>query len=373
MNTNAQRRKTGDVPAMRVLVLWASETSPNLGVRALARGSRDYILRVWPEAEFTFADFGQRPRELPWGSMTSLIRERLSGRLGMMRWLRGFDLIWDTRSGDSFADIYGMGRLSVMSSVHEFARQAGVLIAMAPQTIGPFTTRRGRFLARRTLRRSGLVLARDPRSAEAAAALGRPVDSTVTDLVFGIDQPEAAESRDVLLNVSGLLWNENSHVDAFSYRSAIYAIIDALIAQGRRVTLLPHVLESASKDNDVPTARALAKLYGDKVDLFIPEGLDDARSVIASANVLVGARMHACLNALSTGVPAIAMAYSRKFDPLLRAIEWPYVVSLASSTDAAAEVLAALATSELTEQAVRTLALANELLGNALPVLRNIR
>jgi hypothetical protein len=44
-----------------------------------------------------------------------------------------------------------------------------------------------------------------------------------------------------------------------------------------------------------------------------PPDLDDARSIIAGSRVLVGARMHACLNALSTGVPAIAMSYSRKF------------------------------------------------------------
>ena len=358
---------------MRILVLWAGEISPNLGVRALARGSRDLLRRVWPDAEFTFADFGQRPPAVPWGSVRSLARERVTGRLGMQRWLAGFDLVWDTRSGDSFADIYGLGRPGVMSSLHEYARQAGTPVVLAPQTIGPFTTRRGRLLARLTLRRSGLVFARDPRSAEVAKQLGRPVDATVPDLVFGIEQPTPAEPHDVLVNVSGLLWSPNTHVDHERYRATTRRIISALITQGRHVTLLPHVLDSANRDNDVPTAGELIAEFGGAVDHYVPEGLDDARAVIASANVLIGARMHACLNALSTGVPAIALAYSRKFEPLTRSIEWPHVVSLSTSSEPADDVLAILADARIGEQARHTRERAAELLAGAVPLIRGFR
>ena len=354
---------------MRVLVLWASDVSPNLGVRALARGSHDFLRRVWPDCEFVFADFGQRPPQLPWGSARSLARERLTGRLGMQRWFAGFDLIWDTRSGDSFADIYGLRRLGVMSSVHEYASHSGTPVVMAPQTIGPFVTRRGRLLARRTLRRSALVLARDPQSADAASRLGRDPDAVVTDLVFGIDQPKPADPHDVVLNVSGLLWQPNSHVDHEIYRASIRTIIGGVLSEGRRVTLLPHVLDSANHDNDVPTAFALMEEFDSRIEVYVPEGLDDARSVIASATVLVGARMHACLNALSTGVPAIAMAYSRKFEPLMRALDWPYVVSLTEPADPGADVLALMKDPELASRAVRARDSGQELLALAVPLL----
>ena len=120
---------------VRVLVLWADEHSPNLGVRA------------WPAAAATsslgLARRGVRVRRLhvssaggAVGRVRSLVRERVTGRLGMKRWLEGFDLVWDTRSGDSFSDIYGSHRHSVMSAVHEFAAQAGRPVVMAPQTIG---------------------------------------------------------------------------------------------------------------------------------------------------------------------------------------------------------------------------------------------
>jgi colanic acid/amylovoran biosynthesis protein len=354
---------------MRILILWAGELSPNLGVRALGRGSRDFLRRVWPDAEFTFADFGQRPHEIPWGRARSLWRERLTGRLGMQRYFREFDLVWDTRSGDSFADIYGLGRLVVMSLVSEFARQAGVRVVLAPQTIGPFQTPRGRALAARTLRRSALVFARDPESAITASHLGREVDATVTDLVFGIDQPRVVEAHDVLLNVSGLLWNPNPHVDNVAYQSTVRGIISALIADGRSVTLLPHVLDSADHDNDVPTAHALVEEFDGAINVYVPQGLDDAREVIASARILIGARMHACLNALSTGVPAIAMAYSRKFEPLLRSIEWPHVVDLTDNAVVTSSVLEMVRDRSLVSQARSSRDRAQQLLTRAIPLL----
>ena len=202
---------------MRAAVLWASEASTNLGVRALARGSRDLLRRVDPDVEVEFVDFGHRPAELRFGRPRSLVRERLFNEHGMMRWLRGFDLIWDTRSGDSFADIYGPDRHWKMSLLHEFAAQAGVPTVLAPQTIGPFHSATGRRLARRNLRRSALAYARDPASVEAARDLGRPVDRLASDLVFGIDQPAPGESPDVLFNVSGLLLQPNSHLDHVAY------------------------------------------------------------------------------------------------------------------------------------------------------------
>lgn len=348
--------------AVRILVAWADDSSANLGVRALGEGSVDLLRRMWPGAEFEFMNYGRRPAQIPWGRDRSLLRERVTGRKGMMRWLGDFDLVWDTRSGDSFADIYGLPRHVTMSLVHEFAVQAGTAVALAPQTIGPFRTARGRALARRTLQRSRLVFARDPLSAAASAQLGRRADATASDLVFGLDQPSASVRRDVLLNVSGLLWHGDAHVDAASYRTAVHGIIQGLLAEGRAVTLLPHVLDSDNADNDVPTARALADEYGGRVDLHVPQDLSDARSVIAGAQLVIGARMHACLNALSTGTPSVAMAYSRKFAPLMDSIGWDHVVQIAGADDLAGAVLARARRDGLAEDAAAAMERGQQLL-----------
>lgn len=306
----------------RILVLWANESSPNLGVAALAKGSQQLLHRAYPNADITFANYGARPAAIPWGQPRSLIRERVLPRYGMQDYFSQFDLVWDTRSGDSFASIYGYQRHLTMSMVHEFAAQSAACVVMAPQTIGPFDTRTSRVLAKRTLRRSRFVFARDPESAQAAAKLGCFPDVTTTDLAFAIDPPTPSVPRDVLLNVSGLLWSENPHVSAAGYRRAVKEIALRLRAVGRQVTLLAHVLDSPDPDNDVPAIRALGRELGDDVELVIPTSLDSVREAIASSQLVIGARMHACLNALSTGVPTVPLAYSRKFAPLLQSVGW---------------------------------------------------
>jgi polysaccharide pyruvyl transferase WcaK-like protein len=313
---------------MRILILWADERSPNLGVRALGSGTASLVQRVWPEAEITFQNYGHRAREVPFGRIRSLLKERASGTLGMQRWLGGYDLVVDTRSGDSFTDGYGLHRLAIMTAVAEFASQADVPVVLGPQTIGPFATRRGRMLARRSLHRSVLTMARDEESARRSAQLGYPADVLTTDVVFALPAVAVDRTRDVILGVSGLLWNRNPHVDSARYRDVVSRLHRRLTDSGRQVSLLAHVLDSPASDNDVPAIREFEKTAARGAELLVPTGLQEVRAILASANAVVASRMHACLNALSVGTPAIPLAYSRKFEPLLRGIGWNHTVDL---------------------------------------------
>lgn len=338
---------------MKVLVAWADDVSPNLGVRALGRGSIDLLSAVHPNAEFEVMNYGSRPDVISW-SPRALLKNRVVSNSGMMDWLSSFDVYWDTRSGDSFADIYGMERHRTMSLIHEFATQAGVQCVMAPQTIGPFSKRTAKWMAKRNLKRSSLVFARDTKSADAAAALGRPVDVLTTDLVFAIDQPFSSTPRDVILNVSGLLWQPNPHIDYEEYRRSVRLVIEGLRSDGRAITLLPHVLESKDPDSDIAAAHTIHAEYDGEFELVVPADLDSARSILAAAQVVIGARMHACLNALSTGTPAVAMAYSRKFRPLLAELGWNDVVEVRDASSTSSAILAAVRSPHLADRARTT-------------------
>ncbi|MDO8106804.1 polysaccharide pyruvyl transferase family protein [Isoptericola sp. b441] len=353
---------------MRILVLWADDVSPNLGVRALGQGTAALVRQVWPEAEVSFQNFGRGPSPLPFREPRTLVREAVTHRYGLVRWLGGFDLILDTRSGDSFADIYGIKRLLTMSTVAELAARAGTPLVLAPQTIGPFGTKRGQLLGRRSLRTASVVMARDAESAEAAARAGRPVDVHTTDVVFALPAPPVARSHDVLLNVSGLLWNPGPHIDAERYRATVRAVADGLVAEGREVALLAHVLESPSADNDVPAATELGRELG--LEVLLPTNLDEVRLMVGGAALVVGSRMHACLNALSMGTAAIPLAYSRKFAPLLDELGWPHTIDLRSSADPA-EAVVALARTDLDRHVAKVRTTAGDLLRPALDALRS--
>jgi polysaccharide pyruvyl transferase WcaK-like protein len=248
--------------------------------------------------------------------------------------------VLDTGAGDSFSDIYGIKRLAQISMVTRAADAAGVETVLLPQTIGPFGSSLSRALARFRLRAAADVMVRDPQSAKALDRLGFPDYEVASDLVFLLPAPNSNPPKiiDVLLNVSGLLWTSSTLGDSNQYQSDIRRLIERLESNGRVVTLLPHVLENATEDNDLIAISALLD-WRPSLDVVIPTSLESVRETIASASLVIGSRMHACLNALSMGVPAIPWAYSRKFGPLLEAVGWSHVVDLRFAHDPVADTL----------------------------------
>ena len=127
-----------------VLVLWADDRSPNFGVRVLGAGTEALARRVWPEASFIFYNYGARTAPVRLGSLPALGREAVTRRGGLGRWFATFDLVLDTRAGDSFADIYGLAGWRPCAAATEFAHRSGVPVVLSPQTIGPFASRAAR-------------------------------------------------------------------------------------------------------------------------------------------------------------------------------------------------------------------------------------
>lgn len=315
---------------MRVLLLRADGRSANLGVRALREGTETLVKRAFGEETVVHAqnfDGGDTGAAF---NRRAVAKDFLRPNGPIKSVLREYDVVIDVCGGDSFTDIYGMKRLALVLYTQRTSQRLGLPTILGPQTIGPFERSFSRRLAAGSLRRMSLVFSRDHASTSEAAALGRPVDLAATDVVFALPDPQQENRKGVIVNVSGLLWNDNRHVDSGRYRADIRSLIEGLLADGRSVSLLAHVLDSSSHDNDVPAVRSLAEEYGGHVTTIIPASLADARREIAASELVIGSRMHACLNALSTGTPAIPWAYSRKFAPLLEDVGWTHLVNLRS-------------------------------------------
>lgn len=334
---------------MRALVLWADDRSTNLGVRALASGTAALVHRVWPDATIELQAFRQGAAPVPVNTRALLAALSRTDR-SLVEWLAGYDLVVDTRAGDSFADIYGLKRLAFMTALTKLSTIAGTKVVMGPQTIGPFGTAVGRRVGRYALDKADVVMARDHASATYASEMGRPVDVLSTDVVFALPVPVVPRTRDVVLNVSGLLWHPGPHVDAEQYRRAVLDVHRRLTAQGRTVSLLAHVIDADGPDNDVPAIRAVASLVDPEAEVIVPATLNEVREVTASAQLVIASRMHACLNALSVGTPAIPLAYSRKFAPLLQDLGWRHTIDLRTDDDIPAKVAALAADDGLSAQ-----------------------
>lgn len=319
---------------VNALILWADDASPNLGVRVLSRGAESLIRRVLDSPlEVSRVNFGDSSVKF---GPAAIFRDFFGFRRPIRQLCANHELIFDTGAGDSFADIYGLRRLLVLDYVRWTAvKRANRTLISLPQTIGPFESPLGAQLGAFGARMGEAWFARDHVSLAYARDQLGVTPKPSTDLVFALDDEASRggpKNRDVLLNVSGLIWNSSTGVDASEYRSLIHSLVDSLQHGGREVGLIAHVLDNPSTDNDVPVVKQLAEETG--CEAIIPNDLDHARRLIAGSRLLIGSRMHACLNALSVGVPAVAMAYSRKFTPLFAGISWWPAVELAGgSTD----------------------------------------
>lgn len=247
-------------------------------------------------------------------------------------------VVGDIRGGDSFSDIYG-----IKNFLYGFVMAWTIVlvrghIVQFPQTYGPYSTRLGRFLAGVLLRRSSVIIARDTESLAVAKALTRPsADVRLSpDVAFALpavlpplisfDPPATSTKRNVIgINVNGLMYNggytrRNMFGLQLDYPAFMVQLVRELLAEcDGEIRLIPHTFAPPGHvESDVDASKAvLAGLAPDdrtRVRLLAGEyNQSELKGIIGQSNFFVGARMHACIAALSQGIPCVAVAYSRKF------------------------------------------------------------
>ncbi len=88
--------------------------------------------------------------------------------------------------------------------------------------------------------------------------------------------------------------------------------------------LVPHVNVNRGEGDPVACDeifRDLQRIYPDRIFMLKPPYSErEIKHVIAQCDFFVGARMHACIAALSQCTPAAAMAYSDKFLGVFRSV-----------------------------------------------------
>ncbi|GAB5467601.1 MAG: polysaccharide pyruvyl transferase family protein [Rhodospirillales bacterium] len=335
-------------------LLTHSLNSDNLGVGALsvahlailkeaaAAQGREvrFVLAAWSDPKppyFTRADIEVVPMRL---------RDYADPR-GLFSLLRRCDLVLDIGAGDSFSDIYGARRVAKMLAAQQLALFARRPLVLSPQTIGPFKRKWVARVALNVMRRARLIAARDRLSADCAREMGVSgplIEASDVALRLPYRQPERGDTAGpvkVGINVSGLLFNGGySQDNMFSLAVDYGALMDAVVARFHRrqdceVHLIGHVLsQSQPVEDDHAACLALAERFpGCKVAPVFTDP-SAAKSYIAAMDFFTGARMHACIAALSSGVPVLPMAYSRKFAGLFGALGYAHGVDCKSDDQA---------------------------------------
>jgi polysaccharide pyruvyl transferase WcaK-like protein len=344
--------------ALRVCLILHSTRSDNLGVGALTVAEVAILRRIAHSLgrEIVITILDSRENRAPYVSGVD-IRLVDSGWRTILDPRAYFRIAWrsdaviDIGAGDSFADIYGSGRLKRMFVMKFIAHLTGTPLVVAPQTIGPFSRPVSRALAKLSLRLSAIVASRDRLSSEAARDLGvaaRLIEASDVALRLPADPPPPRPSGGAVrvgINVSGLLMAGGyaSKADlglSVSYADLIRRLIGHFLAHpdGCEVHLVAHVIVpdgNMQAEDDYRACTRLAEEFAGAVLAPAFASPSEAKSYIAGMDFFTGARMHACIAALSAGVPVVPMAYSRKFRGLFGSLGYDWTVDCTSETDEA--------------------------------------
>ncbi|MEL7489220.1 MAG: polysaccharide pyruvyl transferase family protein [Pseudomonadota bacterium] len=324
-------------------LLWHSMNSDNLGVGALTIGNmaivEDAARNVGLKPKFKVIGWDDpkppyfRRDDIEVVGLRARDLNPLSG--GLAQIVKDCDLVLDIGGGDSFTDIYGPGRISKMLMASNIILQGGVPLVMSPQTIGPFSNPVIKRAGLNILRRAAAVSSRDHLSTAFARDMG--FDGALieaSDVALRLPYKKPAKRANgqtrVGLNVSGLLMNGGFSGDNMfglksDYGETVRKILHFFTRQTNcDIHLIGHVLSTKQPVED--DHRACAGLASEFPGVTVAPVFRDpsqAKSYIAGMDFFMGARMHACIAAFSTGVPVLPMAYSRKFEGFFGALNYP--------------------------------------------------
>ena len=335
-------------------LLWHSIDSANLGVGALTYGQMHLVEQAAHDAgvQVRFVIMGWAhdgavagdPRVVEVCQVNGKRLIGLDGRLG--RCLAACDLVLDIGEGDSFSDIYGWKRLVFLIGTKLRAARGGRKLVLSPQTLGPFTHPLAAWWGDVARRRASLVCARDGLSTQyfQSRQLCTPFLEAI-DVAFALPyerQVSPPSPVRVGINVSGLLWaggysGRNQFGLTIDYRQTVHALVRHFTAQPDvQVVLVPHVVTPGRlAEDDLRASQAVAVEHP---GLEVAGPFDSpmqAKSFISGMHFFLGARMHACIAAFSSGVPCVPMAYSRKFTGLFNSLGYVAVADCTREDQAA--------------------------------------
>lgn len=226
---------------------------------------------------------------------------------------RHVDAVLDA-SGFAYGDQWHAGAIGRAGGFFARWRRRGVPVVLLPQAFGPFRDPVVREACRRTLSQANLLYARDEVSRDhladllPGATVGLCPDITVA---LHADPDPGTPAGSVALVPNENISRRSDRPDArAAYAAAVAATAEQLRAAGLRPFLLRH-----SRPDEVVVAAVAA------LDPALPvvrpaDGLE-AKAVIAACTGVVGARYHALVSALSSGVPVVAHSWSHKYQALL--------------------------------------------------------
>jgi polysaccharide pyruvyl transferase WcaK-like protein len=282
-------------------------------------------------------------------STSTRFRKKLINCSSRLRDLDKCDFIGAINGGDSFSDIYGLGRFVEGILPIIITILLGKSLILLPQTYGPYNSCLAKVIVRWIILRSAAVLSRDQDSIilirdilgirttnvpvafcpDVAFTLPSIFPKTYTIYPFA----DIFNNEELLgINVNGLLFQggytgRNMFGLRFEYSTFMLNLIEKMIREtSSKILLIPHTYGEKGNVNSDPEASTkvydvLKDRYENRLYVLTGEYKEtEIKGIIGCCDFFIGSRMHACIAAISQGVPTAALAYSKKFTGVFESV-----------------------------------------------------
>lgn len=251
------------------------------------------------------------------------------------------DFIIDMSGGDSFSDIYGIKRMVKESFYKNIAIKNKIPLVLGPQTYGPYNHKLSKIIAKKIFKKAKLIFSRDEESAEVVKNMSGRESLVTTDIAMRLPyKKEEKKKNSIGINISALMWyggysGKNQFSIKLDYKKLIKKIIEEY-KEKYDIYLFSHVNATGIQaEDDYLICKEISKKYNVKLAPKFENAIQ-AKSFISSLELVIASRMHATIAAFSTGVPAISIAYSKKFERLYNNLNYKYFINaMKNDTDEA--------------------------------------
>jgi coenzyme F420-reducing hydrogenase beta subunit/polysaccharide pyruvyl transferase WcaK-like protein len=331
----------------------------NRGCEAIVLGTKYILEQEFGAIDIWLASFANdRPDDLPnnvhpialahersrwskawWQYQVNRLAGRRENKAGFLDPLRGG--LPDVKAalsvgGDGYSIDFGHFIVDRLVIMDDYLKSRGIPVIVWGASVGPFE-REPEFEKAMVAHFAelDLIVVREPRSFNYLRKLGLGANLRLApDPAFAlpaasIELPDAItsilEDGCLGLNFSPLLARYVTGGDISQWRECAAACAEELLREtGLPILLIPHVTMASSTPamDDAIFLRSVLELLNSRQRLsgserrvaLLPPGLNSQQLkwVISKTRAFIGARAHATMAALSSGVPCLSLAYSRK-------------------------------------------------------------
>jgi colanic acid/amylovoran biosynthesis protein len=211
----------------------------------------------------------------------------------------------------------------LISRTHEMlvAKSFGRPVVLFPNSVGPFRTFVGRFLARLSLGSCNCILIRDAVSYEIVTKLDLNAQivrvlTYDTALLFQTDYQKSnlPFSQPVLGVCPGFYSHSLSKPDAEKYVLAHASALDEVVEKhGVPIVFLPHYVSGFENDDLEISRSIMSKMkHKDRLCLISAGTVDEFKFLLEQTDMIVSSKMHPAVLGVSGFVPVLCVAYDHK-------------------------------------------------------------